>query len=246
MNVSAVRAIGHRMIAAAVLFSTTSPAHCGDSYLCACAFASAHACVRDNARVPLQWRRVTDNANAVSGYAKIAFDCVRAVVKGLPHGGQRIVRLLQRPCATMRDDESALARGVRPALPLQRGAPGRRSRCGKRKEEEVRQHSTKGQDGGPVRIHEKVVTRLSPREIYKVATFRGEALDLKQPFDARALTVPSASPRLSFGAEVIRPARYAPKTVPTRRVYLPFPCVYLQIFRCKRCATGNRAFWPKR
>ena len=133
------------MIAAAVLFSTTSPAHCGDSYLRACAFASAHACVRANARVPLQWRRVTDNANAVSGYAKIAFDCVRAVVKGLPHGGQRIVRLLQRPCATMRDDESALARGIRPALPLQRGAPGRRSRCGKRKEEEVRQHSTKWQ-----------------------------------------------------------------------------------------------------
>ena len=67
-------------------------------------------------------------------------------------------------------------------------------------------------------------------EIYKVATFRGEALDLKQLFDVRALTVPSASPRLSFGAEVIRPARYAPKTVPTRRVQYPFPPVQLSDF----------------
>ena len=33
-------------------------------------------------------------------------------------------------------------------------------------------------DGGPVRIHEKVVTRLSPREIYRLQLLGGEAPNL--------------------------------------------------------------------
>jgi hypothetical protein len=59
-------------------------------------------------------------------------------------------------------------------------------------------------DGGPIRIHEKVVTRLSLREIYKVAAFRGKALDELRFLKFRLISR-IYRPKMVRGRIIVRP-----------------------------------------